>query len=152
MKVLNVHERELPAPPETVGQLVDDLDGIWPVNRWPALRWNGDEAVFGFMRWNVLERGPGRLVFDIRSPRGITGEHRFEVEPAPGGGAVLRHTVHVETHGRGRLTWPLAIAPIHDALLEDVLDRAQESVGGAPVERPFSRRVRLLRRAARRVA
>jgi hypothetical protein len=152
MRVVDVHERELPAPPEVVAPLVDDLDRIWPVNRWPALRWDGDEARFGFMRWNVVAREPGRLVFDIRAPRGITGEHRFEVAPAAGGAAILRHTVDVDTHGSAQLTWPLAIGPLHDALLEDVLDRAEESVGGAPVARPFSRRVRLLRRAARRVA
>jgi hypothetical protein len=63
----------------------------------------------------------------------------------------LGHVVEAECRGLVRLAWPLVIRPIHDALHEDVLDRAEAVVAGtAPAARPWSRRVRFLRRLLRR--
>ncbi|WP_372448549.1 hypothetical protein [Streptomyces durocortorensis] len=56
----------------------------------------------------------------------------------------------MNTSGPARLTWPLVWRPLHDALLEDSLDRAERACTGA-VENPARRGsyVRLLRRLAR---
>ncbi|MBK6295860.1 MAG: SRPBCC family protein, partial [Rhodoferax sp.] len=44
MKVVNVHQRLLYAPPEQVGELIDSLaspsDALWPGQAWPRLKLN----------------------------------------------------------------------------------------------------------------
>jgi hypothetical protein len=44
---------------------------------------------------------------------------------------------------------PIVFRPLHDALVEDCLDRAAQAVGEAPELRPWSLWVRILRRAFR---
>lgn len=166
MRVRNVHERNLPVPPETAGALIDGLSGendrLWPTVRhgrtttfppdWPALRMDGPLAVgarggHGPVRYTVEGYEPGRLVrFRFRAPRGFDGFHEFTVHPAPRGGSVLRHLLAIRPRGIARLTWPLVFRPLHDALLEDGLDRAEHEVTGA-VRAParWSPYVRLLR-------
>ncbi|HMU81621.1 MAG TPA: acyl-CoA dehydrogenase family protein, partial [Microthrixaceae bacterium] len=56
---------------------------------------------------------------------GFVGHHWLEVLPQAAGGAVLRHTLRMHTRGLARFTWPVAIRPLHDALLEDALARAE---------------------------
>lgn len=81
---------------------------------------------------------------------GVDGTHTFVVVP-DGEGSVLRHELEARTRGRMRLLWPLAVRWLHDALLEDLLDRAEAEVAGAAA-RPahWSPWVRFLRAAASR--
>jgi hypothetical protein len=58
----------------------------------------------------------------------------------------LRHVLEMRITGPARLTWPLVFRPLHDALIEDSLDRAAASVGMPPTRRPWPPEVRLLRR------
>ena len=60
---------------------------------------------------------------------------------------MLRHEAVGRVTGAMRLLWPLAVRPVHDALLTDLLDRA-EAVLGTGSARParWSPWVRLLRR------
>ncbi|MDQ5821707.1 MAG: SRPBCC family protein [Actinomycetota bacterium] len=151
MKVLNVHERALPASREEVGALVDRLDTWWPRDRWPALRPKpslevGATSKRGPIREHIVEHVPGeRLVFQIDAPHGLDAQHRFEVV-SNGAGTLLRHTVKGEARGKMAIAWPLAIGPLHDATLEDLLDCAEAEITGEPrPARPFSRPVRVLR-------
>jgi hypothetical protein len=140
VKVRSVHERRLPGDGASV---LDHLEDVWPRERWPMLTERG----LGFMRHELVEHVPGqRITFRITGPHGLSGRHGWELE-----GATLRHTVEATCTGWMRLGWPLVVHPIHDALHEDVLDRAEAAAGGVPEPRPFSRRVRLLRGALRRL-
>ncbi len=142
MIVRNVHERLLAASAAEIGALVDDPQRMWPRRRWPELQPDG----LGFLRHEPLRHERGRLRhYRITGPRGFTGWHGWEVE-----GSVLRHVVEAECRGWARLAWPLVIRPIHNALHEDVLDRAQAEVGGPPPSREWSRWVRVLRWLLRR--
>jgi hypothetical protein len=58
---------------------------------------------------------------------------------------LLRHTIRMRAHGPALLSWPLAIRPLHDALLEDALSLAQASLGATPVVRLWSPFVKFLR-------
>lgn len=152
MKVLNMHERALPASREQVGALLDRLETWWPRDRWPALRPEpalevGATSRRGPIREHIVERVPGeRLVFQIDAPRGLDARHTFEVVPNGDTHTVLRHTVEGEANGKMALGWPVAIGPLHDATLEDLLDRAEAELDGrSRPARPFSPRVRLLR-------
>jgi hypothetical protein len=144
MKVRNVHERDLPASAAEAGALVDDPARMWP-NGWPPL----SEEGLGFLRHEPMEyeRGDHRL-FRITGPNGFTGWHGWELKA--NGETVLRHVVEAECRGWARLGWPLVIRPIHDALHEDVLDRAEVALGGSPGPREWSLWVRFLRWALRR--
>jgi hypothetical protein len=150
VNAVNVHERVLPASADEVGALIDRPERMWP-ERWPALRLDspirvGDESRRGFICEEVVEYRAGeRLAFRMTSPAQLHGKHRFEVEPVGERQTVLRHVVDVAPDGAARLLWPLVVRPLHDALLEDLLDRAETAVGGSPAPRAWSRRVRLLR-------
>ncbi len=84
--------------------------------------------------------------FAFTGPRGFHGFHEYAVLAVDEERTLLRHTLAMTTGGQARLTWPLVFRPLHDALLEDSLDRAELACAGT-VARParWSGRVRLLR-------
>lgn len=160
MAVVNIHLRHLPAPASEVGALVDTLagadDALWPVHHWPAMRFDrplGVGAVGGHgpVRYAVEHYVPGCWVrFRFTGPRGFDGFHEFTVHPTADG-VDLVHLLAMKARGRARFTWPLAYRWMHDALLEDCLDRAEHALTGS-VSNPaqWTGRVRLLRRIAER--
>ena len=154
----NVHERALAASPEAVGELIESLssrdDRLWPRRRWPALRLDrglevGSVGGHGPVRYRVARHEPGRLVACDFTPRfPIAGGHRYEVLPDPrGNGTLLRHTLTGKPRSWLRLGWPLCFRWLHDALIEDSLDRAAAELAGRDWEpRPLPLHVRALRR------
>jgi hypothetical protein len=160
----NVHERALDAPPAAVGELMESLssreDRLWPTLRWPAMRMDrrlepGSDGGHGPVRYVVARHDPGRLVAFAFTPAfPIDGEHRYELLPAPDGrGAVLRHTLEGNPRRWLRLGWPLCFRWLHDALIEDSLDRAEAELAGLEWRPgPLPPHVRLLRWIAGRLA
>ncbi len=151
MRILNVHERAFPATPEAAGALLESLAGpadrLWPgapSGRWPPMRLDrglapGSRGGHGPIRYRVVEHVPGRQVrfaFEQEQlSRGLFGHHWLQVEARPGGTAI-RHVIDGEARGAGGLLrWHLLSRPLHDALLEDALDRAELALTGQ-VSRP----------------
>ncbi|GAB2708183.1 SRPBCC family protein [Nocardia thraciensis] len=161
MAVVNIHSRQLPVAQDEAGELIDALAGdgdrLWPQDRWPPMRFDrplGVGAVGGHgpVRYTVEGYQPGRWIrFRFTGPRGFDGFHEFTVHPGGGGTAELRHLLSMRARGPARLSWPLAFRWMHDACLEDSLDRAELAVTGA-VRRParWSPLVRALRAAIER--
>jgi hypothetical protein len=160
MHIRNVHEREFRLPPVAVGALIDSLasreDRLWPAGKWPPMRFDRPLAVgavggHGPVRYSVEEYRPSHsILFRFSAPRGFNGTHRFEVEDRQGH-TVLRHVIEMRATGPARLSWPLFFRPLHDACLEDCLDRATVSLGIVLLHPArWSIYVRMLR-AARRV-
>jgi hypothetical protein len=157
--VRNVHERSYPVDPERLGELLDRVAGsdspLWPVDRWPAMILDrplgvGAAGGHGPIRYRCTAYRPGRLVeFTFAPGFWARGTHTLEVlDPA-----TLRHTMTFRPRGAGHLLWPLAFRWLHDACLEDLLDRAGDALGHPPAERVrWSPWVRLLRRLAARGA
>jgi hypothetical protein len=142
MRVRVVHDREFASSAQELGALVDDPQRMWPHGLWPELR----PDHIGFLRHELLVHEQGRSRrFRITGPDGFRGWHGWEVT-----GTGLRHVVEAECKGWSRFAWPLVIRPIHDALHEDVLDRAEIALGGSPRPREWSLWVRFLRWALRR--
>lgn len=157
--IRNTHERVLDAPSAEVGTLIDGLasdgDRLWPKDRWPPMRLDGPLRVgvsggHGSIRYAVSDYEPGRRVRFRFDPRlGLAGHHGFEVTTAAGR-TTLRHRLEATTHGRMRVAWPLIFRWLHDALIEDALDRAETASGGTPVTaRGWPLWVRFLRTALR---
>jgi hypothetical protein len=150
------HERVIQATAEAVGGLIDSLssrdDKLWPWENWPAQRFNGPLAVgarggHGPIRYTVQDYQPGRLVrYHFAPPPGFSGWHGFEVREHERG-AVLQHVVHGQAGLRGWLRWQLVLRPLHDALIENALDKAETLAQDTPRQpRTWPLYVRLLRR------
>lgn len=144
--VFNAHERTLPASVERVGALMDRLgssdDPLWPSDRWPPLELDkplslGARGGHGPIRYHVVEHEPGQMVrFKFSAPPGFLGYHEFLVERAgsvEASAARLRHVLVITPLGDARYTWPLVWRPLHDALMEDLMDRAESAITGEPV-------------------
>jgi hypothetical protein len=150
MAVLNVHQRRLAVSPDEAGSLIDSLAGpddrLWPHHAWPPMRFDRPLAVgavggHGPIRYVVSHYVPGQWIrFRFTGPRGFDGFHELTVSTQDDG-TLLRHTLSMRLHGWARLSWPLVFRPLHDALIEDGLDRA--GVVGRPAR--WSPYVRLLR-------
>ncbi|MFG1793040.1 SRPBCC family protein [Nocardia sp. NPDC049149] len=157
MAVYNVHERLLAGKPSEVGPLIDTLsssnDMLWPTAAWPPMQFDRPlqvGAVGGHkpIRYTVAAYVPATWVrFTFTGPRGFHGFHEYAVLAVDDDHTLLRHTVAMKTSGLARLTWPLAIGPLHNACLEDSLDRAELACTGT-VARPaqWGLCVRLLRK------
>ncbi|MEW2574865.1 SRPBCC family protein [Streptomyces syringium] len=160
MGVHNVHERVLPVTEREAGALIDGLasegDRLWPRGPWPPMEFDrplgpGAAGGHGPVRYSVAAYVPATWVrFTFTGPRGFHGFHEYAALPAGDGHTVLRHTLSMAARGPARLTWPLLWRPLHDACLEDSLDRAELACTGA-VARParWSPYVRLLRALVR---
>lgn len=166
MIVRNVHTRRLPVPARAAGPLLDGLAGpddrLWPTEHWPRMAFDrglvpGAHGGHGPIRYRVTAHDPGRCARFVFEPpargiaAGLAGEHCFEIEPAGAGACVLRHVIEGTARGTMRIKWPLVVRPLHDALVEDALDRAERHLtGGVVAPARWSRWVRLLRLALRR--
>ncbi|MFA6957768.1 MAG: SRPBCC family protein [Thermoanaerobaculia bacterium] len=159
MRVRNEHSRDFDAPPEELGALLDTLasddDRVWPRENWPRMRFDrplqvGAIGGHGPIRYVVVEYEPGVSIrFHFTGPEGFDGTHWFFVE-ALSSGARLTHLLVMETSGSALLSWPLLYRPLHDALVEEALDRVAEAVGEPLVAPRWSLWVRMLRAIVRR--
>ena len=154
MQIKNIHERRISAPVIQVGALIDTLaskdDKLWPILKWPAMRFNKDLEVgakggHGPVRYFIESYEPGKGIrFQFTGPKGFNGYHSFSVEQS-GSGAVLRHVLEMKTSGLAILSWPLIFRPLHDALIEDSFDKAERNMGGNPSGSSWTWWVKLLR-------
>jgi hypothetical protein len=157
--VENVHARDLPVAAEAAQSLLrmlaakDDL--LWPWARWPAMRFKdglivGAHGGHGPIRYRIEAIEPSRIQFAFTGPRGFDGFHRYELDATGDARCRLTHRLRMRTSGPALLTWPLLFRPLHDALIEDSLDRAEAwARGTAWQKRPLGAYVRMLRAAAR---
>ena len=160
MRILNVHERSFRSSPEQAARLLDSLsspdDALWPSKHWPRMRLDkplglGATGGHGPIRYSVVAYEPGKKVtFEFISPRGFVGKHWFEVLGHGASGTMLRHTIEMSLVGSALLSWPMSVRPLHDALVEDALTKAQVELGEQPTPVTWSPWVRLLRRVVGR--
>lgn len=157
-RIRNVHERRIAASPELIWRLLLAMSGpedqLWPSGV-PPLRFDGPMAVgarggHGPIRYELTSLDPraGLLSFRFREPTGLVGHHSFHVTPvelSDTTGTVLRHELVASPEGWMRLQWPLLVRWIHDAVIEEVFDRAEVATGSTPASSyQRSRWVRIL--------
>jgi Protein of unknown function (DUF3995) len=146
MKARRVHARELPVSAEQLGRLIDGLGGeddrLWPTQRWPTTPFELDGPLAvgttgrqGQLRQLVDEYEPGRqLVFRFAPGLGLAGTHGVAVEPLGADRSRLTHTLQCRVEPKMLPLFPILIRQ-HDALVEDLLDRAELATTGR-VARP----------------
>lgn len=155
--VRNIHSRDFKTDYSTIGGMLDTLsskkDMIWPVHAWPPLRLDRELSVgakggHGRIRYFVEDYEPGRYVrFRFTSPKGFDGTHSFVVNQMDKETATLRHEINMKLRGFAIMSWLLSIRWLHDALLEDALDRVEAYINGTPLrQRSWSPWVRFLRK------
>ena len=128
MKVRNRHERMVAAPPARIAALIADFDGVWPTQIAPAPRRQGHRLYdAGLMLWEEFDRPGAARAFRVVRPEELQGEHWFELEPLEGG-TVLRYTVEGRAVGKYEAIWCERIEPLHDLILEALLDNVEAAV------------------------
>jgi hypothetical protein len=128
MKITNQHTRVFAATPEQIAGLVADLDRIWPTDIAPAPRSRGAQLLeAGAMLWEEVDRAGAVRAFRVVSPPELQAEHWFELEPSVGG-TLLRHTVAGDALGEYETIWRERISPLHDRVLEALLDNLDAAI------------------------
>lgn len=85
------------------------------------------------MRYFVTAYEPGRRIeFQFTGPSGFNGHHSFTATSVTGNSTLLRHELSMSPSGTAKLTWPLFFRPMHDALIEESLDRAENEFSFSP--------------------
>ncbi len=125
MKITNRHERIVAAAPERIAALIAEFDRVWPAQIAPAPRRQGPRLYdAGLMLWEEFDRPGAVRAFRVVRPEGLRAEHWFELEPA-GGATVLRHIIVGCAAGKYEMIWRERIEPLHDLVLEALLDNVQ---------------------------
>ena len=128
MKIRNRHERVVAAPPERIAALIADFDRVWPTEIAPAPRLQGHRVYdAGPMRWEEFDRPGSPRAFRVIRPDELQAENWFELEPAEGA-TVLRHTLEGWAVGNYEAIWCERIEPLHDLVLEALLDNVESAV------------------------
>lgn len=148
--VRNVHERIIAqttdAATAELARLADP-EGAWPADRWPPLRLaeglsTDSRGGHGPIRYHVESVTGTTIRFRFHPPTPLVGWHGFEIAPHADS-VCWRHTFEVEP-GTPLATW--LFLPLHDGLLEDLLDTVAARAAGKPVQRarlPLPVRLRL---------
>lgn len=93
----------------------------------------GTRARHGLIPYVVEEYEPGRrLAFRFAPGFGLDGTHRFDAQPLGPDCTRLSHTLDCTVKPKMLMLWPI-VRGYHDALLEDILDRAELAVTGRHV-------------------
>jgi hypothetical protein len=125
MKIRNRHERVVAAPPERIAALIADFDRVWPTQIAPAPRRQGHRLYdAGPMLWEEFDRPGAARAFRVVRPDELHGEHWFELEPGEDA-TVVRHTLEGRTAGKYEAIWCERIEPLHDLILEALLDNIE---------------------------
>ena len=135
MKVINIHKRIIQQPKEKISKIFNSLstnnDQLWPKENWPPMIFKKgliEGATGGHkpIKYVISKYIPGNLIeFKFLAPEGFAGIHKFEITEIEEDKTELKHTIDMTISGKGIFTWYFAFKWLHDALLEDCLDKAE---------------------------
>ncbi len=155
LKVRNVHSRQLASNPKN-GQLIDQLssshDILWAHERWMPMEFPkglhlGSRGGHGSIRYDIEAYTKGQsITFRFTAPKGFDGWHKLTLDA----NNIMTHEINCQAIGSAIWLWWL-IRPIHDAVIEDCLDKAEAFAAAREVKpRQWSLWVRFLRKISPR--
>ena len=155
LEVRNVHSRQLASNPKN-GQLIDQLsssnDILWAHERWMPMEFPrglhvGSRGGHGSIRYDIEAYTKGQsITFRFSAPKGFDGWHKLTLDS----NNIMTHEINCQAIGNAMLLWWL-IRPIHDAVVEDGLDKAEAFAAAREVKpRQWSLWVRFLRKISPR--
>ena len=137
MRVINIHKRIIHQPKEKIALIFDSLstknDQLWPKEKWPPMIFKkglteGAIGGHGPIKYSIIKYIPENLIeFKFLKPNGFLGIHKFEIIEIEKEKTVLKHTINMTVSGKGIFAWYIVIKWLHDALLEDCLDKVENN-------------------------
>ena len=156
MRILNIHKRTLNQPKSKVTELLKTLstenDRIWPKEKWPEMKFKngiqvGAKGGHGPIRYSVEKYNPNEIIqFRFSKPNGFNGIHKFEVKELDKEKTEIKHTIAMNTEGKGTLIWTFAIRSLHNALIEDGFDKLENNFSDNRKSTGWNMWVKLLRK------
>ncbi len=156
MRILNIHSRIIAQPKNELEILFSSLssknDKIWPKNHWPRLKFKdglkvGAKGGHGPIRYTIEIFNPEeKIQFRFDKPQGFNGVHRFEIIELDSQNSFLKHSIDMKSNLRATLIWYIAIKWLHDALIEDLLDRVENHYNNSKKRTKWSLWVKFLRK------
>lgn len=139
--VRNVHTRVTPGPLSRAAELLDQVaepgNSLWPSDRWPALKLDrgltsGSRGGHGPVRYHVGRHEPGaEVVFVFEDALPYAGRHTLRVAAD---GEQVRWT-HELVFDQINPAFAAMLLPLHDQLIEDLLDGAAAAMAGRELVR-----------------
>lgn len=155
MKILNNHTRIIDKPKRETECLINGLssdhDILWPHETWSPMRMDralseGASGGHGPIQYEVTEFSPGeKVIFRFREPSIFHGHHGFELHETSNSTTEITHTILMDIPFYAMMYWWMIIRPMHDALIEDAFDKAQQNLGLDFKPKTWSLWVRILR-------
>ena len=94
----------------------------------------GARGGHGPVAYRIRHHEPGHsITFEfLGRPRGLRGHHQFVVQATGVTSCVLWHLSDIDASRPMTFTWAPFWGPLHDALIEDALDKALAATTGQP--------------------
>ena len=107
----------------------------------------GAKGGHGPIRYTIEIFHPGEIIqFRFDKPQGFNGVHRFEIIELDSQNTFLKHSIDMKTNLRATLIWYITIKWLHDALIEDLLDRVENHYNNSKKRTKWSLWVKFLRK------
>jgi hypothetical protein len=136
MRVKNIHIREINAPKSEIAKLfrtlATDNDRVIPTEKWSSMKLDkglqvGSKGGHGPIRYTIVDYQQDDSItfqFDLK---GFDGFHKFEIVEKEPGRTTITHIVDTRTSGLATLKWHFAIRWLHNAYIEDTLDKVENN-------------------------
>jgi len=135
LKIINIHRRIIYQKENLIAEIFNSLatknDRIWPIGKWPKMKFKDGVKVdsvggHGPIRYSINKYVVGKYIeFKFLSPTGFNGIHKFEILEIDSNKTELKHTIDMNISLVTFINWFFIVRPLHDALLEDALDRVE---------------------------
>ena len=89
----------------------------------------GTKGGHGPIRYSVEKYNPDEIIqFRFSKPNGFNGVHKYEIKELDKENTEIKHTIDMNTTGKGTLIWTFAIRSLHNALIEDGFDKLENNL------------------------
>lgn len=159
MHIVNVHKRVFDSSKNKIVDLLNTLssddDEVWPKEKWPRMKLDngltpGSKGGHGPISYFVESHDPGKqIVFRFTNPKGFEGVHKFDIEALGTDKTECVHTIDMEIKGIAVIKWFSVIKWLHDALIEDGLDKMHYKITNETKTTKWNLWVKMLRRFLR---